>query len=69
LKDFDVEMVNIGAFWKTSETMINEYNEQQNQLRAKQQMLKEDWERFKAQRKALEKQIRNSSKEQEPPNG
>ena len=62
-------MVNIGAFWKTSETMINEYNEQQNLLRAKQQMLKEDWERFKAQRKALEKQIRNSSKEQEPPNG
>jgi hypothetical protein len=70
MQDFDVEMVNIGAFWKTSETMINEYNEQQNQLRAKQQMLKEDWERFKAQRKALEKQIRNSSKEQqEPPNG
>ncbi len=69
MQDFDVEMVNIGAFWKTSETMINEYNEQQNQLRTKQQMLKEDWERFKAQRKALEKQIRNSSKEQEPPNG
>jgi hypothetical protein len=25
--DFDVEMVNIGSFWKTSENMITEYNQ------------------------------------------
>ena len=40
----------------------------QNLLRAKQQTLKEDWERFKSQRKDLEKQIRAKKElQQDPP--
>ena len=55
--DFDVEMSNIVSFWKNSEKMLEEYNKQQVELRAKQKMLKEDWERFKAQRRDLKIQM------------
>ena len=55
--DFDVEMSNIVSFWKNSEKLLEEFNRQQVQLRAKQKMLKEDWERFKAQRRDLKNQM------------
>ena len=55
--DFDVEMENIGAFWRHSESQITNYNQEQNILRAKQKMLREDWEKFKAQRNEVKKQI------------
>ena len=55
--DFDVEMENIGAFWRHSESQINQYNQEQNILRDKQKMLREDWEKFKAQRNEVKKQI------------
>ena len=50
-------MENIGAFWRHSEGQITQYNKEQNVLRAKQKMLKEDWEKFKAQRNEVKKQI------------
>jgi hypothetical protein len=55
--DFDVEMSNIVAFWQNSDKLLHEFNQQQDQLRAKQKMLKEDWERFKAQRRDLKIQL------------
>eukprot|EP00095_Tigriopus_kingsejongensis_P010157 maker-scaffold575_size133042-snap-gene-0.40 protein:Tk10157 transcript:maker-scaffold575_size133042-snap-gene-0.40-mRNA-1 annotation:"Uncharacterized protein C4orf8" len=55
--DFDVEMENIGTFWHTSEILLLEYNEQQEKLRLKQKMLKDDWEKFKAQRREFEEEI------------
>ena len=61
--DFDVEMSNIVSFWKNSEKLLEEYNNQQAQLRAKQKMLKEDWERFKAQRRDLKIQMDKDHKE------
>ena len=50
-------MENIGAFWRHSESQIADYNQQQNILRAKQKMLREDWEKFKAQRNQVKQQI------------
>ena len=50
-------MENIGAFWRHSESQITQYNKEQNVIRAKQKMLKEDWEKFKAQRNEVKKQI------------
>ena len=50
-------MENIGAFWRHSEGQISDYNQQQNVLRAKQKMLREDWEKFKAQRNQVKQQI------------
>ena len=50
-------MENIGAFWRHSESQITNYNQEQNILRAKQKMLREDWEKFKAQRNEVKKQI------------
>ena len=61
--DFDVEMSNIVSFWKNSEKLLEEFNRQQAQLRAKQKMLKEDWERFKAQRRDLKTQMDKDHKE------
>ena len=55
--DFDVEMSNIVPLWSNSEKLLNEYNKQQAQVRAKQKMLKEDWEKFKAQRRDLKIQM------------
>lgn len=55
--DFDVEMENIGTFWQTSETLLEEYNQQQDKLRLKQKMLKDDWEKFKAQRREFEEEF------------
>ena len=55
--DFDVEMSNIVPLWTNSEKLLTEYNKQQAQLRAKQKMLKEDWERFKAQRRDIKVQM------------
>ena len=37
--------------------MLEEYNKQQVELRAKQKMLKEDWERFKNQQRTTKKVI------------
>jgi hypothetical protein len=45
---------------------MTEYNQQQNLLRARQKMIKEDWERFKAQRKDLEKQIKSKDIDGQP---
>ena len=50
-------MENIGAFWRHSESQITQYNKEQNILRAKQKMLKEDWEKFKIQRTEVKRQI------------
>lgn len=61
--DFDVEMSNIVPLWTNSEKLLNEYDKQQAQLRAKQKMLKEDWERFKAQRRDLKIQMDKDHKE------
>ena len=59
--DFDVEMENIGAFWRHSETQITKYNHQQNILRTKQKMLREDWEKFKTQRNDVKKQLHDKN--------
>merc|ERR1711971_1111241 len=59
--DFDVEMSNIVPLWTNSEKLLIEYNKQQAQLRAKQKMLKEDWERFKAQRRDLDIKVQMDS--------
>lgn len=56
-------MENIGERWKTSESLIQEYSQQQAKLRAKQKMLKEDYERFKAQREEYEKKKMARSRE------
>ena len=61
--DFDVEMTNIKSLWSNSEKLLTEYNKQQAQLRAKQKMLKDDWERFKAQRRDLQIQTDKNHKE------
>ena len=45
--DFDVEMEQVGAFWRHSETLLKDFNSQQNELRQKQKMFREDLERFK----------------------
>ena len=55
--DFDVEMEHVGAFWGHSESQITQYNKEQNILRAKQKMLKEDWEKFKVQRNEVKNKI------------
>jgi len=52
--DFDVEMENVGVFWSGTEALLHEYTLEQKKLREKQQMLKNDWERFKMQRKQIE---------------
>ena len=48
--DFDVEMEQIGAFWRHSESLLKEFNNQQSELRKKQKMFREDLERFKKSR-------------------
>ena len=64
--DFDVEMSNIVPLYSNSEKLLMEYNKQQTQLRAKQKMLKEDWEKFKAQRRDLKIQMdQDCNKDQE----
>ena len=50
-------MEHVGAFWGHSESQITQYNKEQNILRAKQKMLKEDWEKFKIQRNEVKNQI------------
>jgi len=52
--DFDVEMENVGVFWSGAEALLFEYTSEQERLREKQKMLKNDWERFKLQRKQIE---------------
>ena len=63
--DFDVEMENIGAFWRHSESQITNYIQEQNILKAKQKMLKEDWEKFKAQRNEVKRKFLESKPTQE----
>ena len=55
----DVEMAKAKSDWDKSESMITEFNQHQNLMRAKHRMLKEDLERFKAQRKDQEKQLKS----------
>ena len=50
-------MEHVGAFWSHSESQITQYNKEQNILRAKQKMLKEDWEKFKVQRNEVKNKI------------
>ncbi|KAK7873317.1 hypothetical protein R5R35_011373 [Gryllus longicercus] len=54
---FDDEMTLIGAMWRDTETRIHEYNQEQATLKAKQRMLREDWEFFKAQRKLIHQKM------------
>lgn len=54
-------MEKILAKWKTPEQLITDYNQKQEKLRAKQKMLKEDWEKFKAQRREFERQMLSNS--------
>jgi hypothetical protein len=46
-------MENVDAMWQTSESKILKYIQQQDRLREKKKMLREDWERFKAQQTSL----------------
>jgi len=55
--DFDVEMENVGVFWSGTEALLLEYSLEQQKLREKQKMLKNDWERFKMQRKQIESSL------------
>jgi len=55
--DFDVEMENVGVFWSGTEALLLEYSLEQQKLRDKQKMLKNDWERFKMQRKQIESSL------------
>jgi len=57
--DFDVEMENVGVFWSGTEALLLEYSLEQQKLREKQKMLKNDWERFKMQRKQIESSLRD----------
>jgi len=57
--DFDVEMENVGVFWSGTEALLLEYSLEQQKLREKQKMLKNDWERFKMQRKQIETSLRD----------
>ena len=59
--DFDVAMEKILTKWKIPELLITEYNLKQEKLRSKQKMLKEDWEKFKAQRREFERQMLSNS--------
>nr|CAD7571010.1 unnamed protein product [Timema californicum] len=54
---FDDEMTLIGAMWRDIETLIHEYNQEQATMKAKQRMLREDWEMFKAQRKLIHQKM------------
>uniref|UniRef100_A0A0K2UT98 FAM193 C-terminal domain-containing protein n=1 Tax=Lepeophtheirus salmonis TaxID=72036 RepID=A0A0K2UT98_LEPSM len=58
-------MEKIGAFWKLSEPLIANYNKEQVLLMEKQRMLKEDWEKFKMQRKAIDKQLKEEGADQD----
>ena len=58
-------MENIGAFWRHSESQITDYIKEQNILKAKQKMLKEDWEKFKAQRNEVKRKFLESKPTQE----
>ncbi|XP_078662935.1 LOW QUALITY PROTEIN: uncharacterized protein LOC144906481 [Branchiostoma floridae x Branchiostoma belcheri] len=55
---FDDEMTMVQMTWRDCQQLIDEYTEEQATLKAKQRMLKEDWEFFKAQRKLLEAQTK-----------
>ncbi|XP_063221682.1 uncharacterized protein LOC134530617 isoform X2 [Bacillus rossius redtenbacheri] len=54
---FDDEMTLIGAMWRDTETLVHEYNQEQATMKAKQRMLREDWELFKAQRKLIQQKM------------
>ncbi|XP_066991500.2 mucin-5AC isoform X2 [Anabrus simplex] len=58
---FDDEMTLIGAMWRDTETLVHEYNQEQATLKAKQRMLREDWELFKAQRKLIQQKMWNKT--------
>ena len=58
-------MENIGAFWRHSESQITNYIKEQNILKAKQKMLKEDWEKFKAQRNEVKRKFLENKPTQE----
>uniref|UniRef100_A0A1B6DDP5 FAM193 C-terminal domain-containing protein n=1 Tax=Clastoptera arizonana TaxID=38151 RepID=A0A1B6DDP5_9HEMI len=53
---FDDEITLVGGMWSDVETRIHRYNQEQATLKAKQKMLKEDWELFKATRKLIQQQ-------------
>ncbi|PNF31508.1 hypothetical protein B7P43_G00807 [Cryptotermes secundus] len=54
-------MTLIGAMWRDTETLVIEYNQEQATLKAKQRMLREDWELFKAQRKLIHQKMWNKT--------
>ncbi|XP_046488598.1 protein FAM193A isoform X1 [Neodiprion pinetum] len=56
---FDDEMTRIGDMWPEAERLIDKYNQEQAALKAKQKMLREDWELFKARRKLIQQRMWN----------
>ncbi|XP_064630166.1 protein FAM193A-like isoform X2 [Lineus longissimus] len=58
---FDDEMSVISVVWRDCQQLIDEYNDEQAALKARQKMLKDDWEFFKAQ-KLIEQQVLKSTK-------
>ncbi|XP_046684977.1 protein FAM193A-like isoform X2 [Homalodisca vitripennis] len=54
---FDDEITLVGSLWREAETRIHQYNQEQATLKAKQRMMKEDWELFKAQRKLIHQKM------------
>ncbi|XP_054264698.1 protein FAM193A-like isoform X2 [Macrosteles quadrilineatus] len=58
---FDDEITLVGSMWREAEARIHQYNQEQATLKAKQRMMKEDWEFFKAQRKLIHQKIWNKS--------
>ncbi|PSN54996.1 hypothetical protein C0J52_02315 [Blattella germanica] len=58
---FDDEMTLIGAMWRDTETLVHEYNQEQATLKAKQRMLREDYEFYKVQRKMMQQKAWNKT--------
>ncbi|XP_037084879.1 LOW QUALITY PROTEIN: protein FAM193A-like [Pollicipes pollicipes] len=53
---FDDEMSTVAAQWTAAEARLQEFGQEQATLKAKQRMLREDWELLRAQRKLLQQQ-------------
>lgn len=54
---FDDEMSTVAAQWASAEARVHEFGQEQATLKAKQRMLREDWELLRAQRKLLQQQV------------
>ena len=54
---FDDEMSRAAQQWAAAEARLQEFGQEQATLKAKQRMLREDWELLRAQRKLLQQQV------------